>query len=94
MPKRPKDKNTGIVVKFYEDTSDMEISDFLNNLEISGVRASNLINRWAVEVPFWKEESFVKKLTNSELVEKVYTNSFRKKKTYETQTEEEADDNE
>ena len=80
MPKRIKDKNTGIVVKFYPNVIDQEILDLFNSLEISGVRASNLVNRWAVEVPFWKEESFAKKLSNNEMVEKVYTSSFKKKK--------------
>lgn len=79
MPKRIKDKNTGIVVKFYQNVIDQEILDLFNSLEISGSRASNLVNRWAVEVPFWKEESFAKKLSNNEMVEKVYTSSFKKK---------------
>ena len=49
-------------------------------LGISGVRVSNLVNRWAVEVPFWKEEIFTEKLQNSDLVERINEGFDKKRK--------------
>ena len=77
-------KNSNIVINFYPST-EKEILNFLSNLNISGVRVSNLFRRWAIDVPFWKESYFVEKLAESELVEKVYTLP-RSKKVYRDQT--------
>jgi hypothetical protein len=66
-------KNTNIVVKFYPST-DKEINKLLGSLNLTGVRVSNLIPRWAIDVPFWKESYFAEKLEQSELVEKIYRN--------------------
>ncbi len=73
-------KTTSIVVNFYPATQ-KEISDLLKSLNITGVVVSNLISRWSVEVPFWKENYYVDKLLESELVKKIYSNSFYKKQT-------------
>lgn len=72
MPKRPGDKYNTLLVRFYEDVADKEAHSMLAWLGISGTRVSSLIRRWAVEVPFWKEDEFVQKLYASELVECVH----------------------
>ena len=71
-------KNTNILVKFYPAT-DKEINRLLKSLSIMGTKVSNLIPRWAIDVPFWKENYYVEKLMSSELVEKVYRNPNSKK---------------
>ena len=80
MPKRIRDKNKSIFVKFYDETRDNEVGALLMKLGISGVRVSNLVNRWAVEVPFWKEEIFTEKLQNSDLVERINEGFDKKRK--------------
>lgn len=65
-------KYTNIVVKFYE-ASDDEINNYLYSLNLTGVRVSNLINRWAIEVPFWKESHYIGEFMKSPgLVESIY----------------------
>lgn len=69
---KKKTKLANIIVKFYP-CSDNDVKEYLNSLELEGTRVSNLINRWAVDVPFWKQNYFSKKfLENEILVEKVY----------------------
>lgn len=80
MPRRIKDKNKSIFVKFHKETTDQEINKLLSSMEVSGVRVSNLINRWAVEVPFWREQVYVEKLQESELVEIVHEGFEKKRK--------------
>lgn len=88
MPKRMKDKNKSIFVKFYEDINDKEINSLLISMGVSGNRVSNLINRWAIEVPFWREESFMTKFSENELVEKVHEGFERKSKSTQEETQE------
>lgn len=88
MPKRIKDKNKSIFVKFKDTTNDKQINEFLNSLGIYGTRVSNLINRWAIEIPFWKEGYFAEKMQESDLVMTVHDNFERKRKTTQSQTEE------
>lgn len=71
-------KNSNIVVNFY-CYSDKKISKFLKDLNLSGVRVSNIINRWAIDVPFWKEDYYAEKLLESTMVEKIYRNPKIKK---------------
>jgi hypothetical protein len=71
-------KNTTVLVNFHPAT-DKEINKLLNSLNITGIKVSNLIPRWALEVPFWKEKYYIEKLSDSELVEKVYSNPMSKK---------------
>ena len=78
MPKRIKDKNKSIFVKFYSSVNEEEIHSFLNSLKVTGTRVSSLINRWAIEVPFWKEDFFVKKFQENESVELVHESFDRK----------------
>lgn len=83
MPRRFKDRNKSIFVKFYDDVSDEEVGEMLSSVGVSGVRVSNLINRWAVEVPFWKEGFFVERFdAETELVEKVHESFDRKRTNY------------
>lgn len=91
MPKRIKDKNKSIFVKFYKETTDQEINNLLSSMDVSGVRVSNLVNRWAVEVPFWREQSYVEKLQENELVETVHE-GFEKKRRNITDQEEQIND--
>ena len=67
-------KYVNLVVKFYE-ASDDEINDYLYSLNLTGVRVSNIINMWAIEVPFWKESYYINELMQSpDLVEAIYLN--------------------
>jgi hypothetical protein len=88
MPKKIKDKNKSIFVKFYEDIDDKEINSLLVSMGVFGTRVSNLINRWAIEVPFWREESFMTKFSENELVEKVHEGFERKRKSLIEEAEE------
>lgn len=80
-------KNSSIIVNF--DCSEKKINKLLKDLGLSGVRVSTIISRWAVDVPFWKEDYYADKLLESDLVERVYLSP---KKYYET--EETSDGNE
>lgn len=80
-------KNTNIVVNFHSN-SDKEINKFLKSLNLTGVRVSNLFSRWAIDVPFWKENHFAQKLSESEIVEKIYRNPMGRR-TYENPIEKE-----
>jgi hypothetical protein len=71
--KNKNNKNSSIVVKFYPATT-KEIKKLLDSHNLFGVKVSNIINRWAIDVPFWKEEYYCNKLSESELVEKTYRN--------------------
>lgn len=72
-------RNNSLIVKFYPAT-DKEIFKLLRELNLTGTKISNLINRWSIDVPFWREKHFTEKLLESELVEKVHENlSFNKK---------------
>ena len=65
-------KNTSIIVKFIDCTDD-EIDESLKSINLSGVRVSNLINRWAIEVPFWKEQYYTEQLKKLDLIDAVHT---------------------
>lgn len=94
MPKRIKDKNKSIFVKFQENLSDKDVSKFLGSMGISGVRVSSLINRWAIEIPFWRENYFVEKISNSEMTVAIHENFDKKKKTIEIEENEEVQNDE
>jgi hypothetical protein len=51
------------------------------------VRVSTIINRWAVDVPFWKEDHYAEKFLESDLVERIYRTP--KIKRYQESIEEE-----
>lgn len=86
MPRRFKDRNKSVFVKFYDDVGDEEVGEFLSSLGVAGIRVSNLINRWAVEVPFWKEGFFVEKFdAETELVERIHDSFDRKRTNYGTE---------
>lgn len=74
MPKRFNDKQRSVFVKFYQDVPDEEIEKELMSMGISGSKVSTLINRWVLEVPFWKEEEYVDILWDNGLVEVIYEN--------------------
>ena len=82
MPKRFNDKQRSIFVKFQQYATNKEISAELKSMGISGSRISSLINRWVIEVPFWKEEEYSEALRNNDLVECVHEN-FDAKRRYE-----------
>lgn len=86
VPKRIKDKNNTILVKFYEGVADKEVHSMLAWMGISGTRVSTLIKRWAVEVPYWREEEYLDKFYASELVQAVH-DSFDKSEIAEGQEE-------
>lgn len=77
MPKRSKDKYNTILVKFYDDVGDKEARSLLSHMGVGGTRVSTLIKRWAVEVPYWRENEYLNKFYDSELVMAVH-DSFDK----------------
>lgn len=77
MPKRSKDKYNTILVKFYNDVGDKEARSLLAQMGVGGTRVSTLIKRWAVEVPYWRENEYLNKFYDSELVMAVH-DSFDK----------------
>lgn len=93
MPKKNAlNKNTSIIVRFVECT-DEEVDESLQELNLTGVRVSNLINRWAIEVPFWKESYYTEKLKQLDLVDFVHTSLSSSTKKYYGQNREEETQN-
>lgn len=88
MPTRSKDKNNTLLVRFYEDVADKEAHAMLAWLGVSGTKVSNLIRRWAVEVPYWREEEYLDKFYASELVEVVHDHFDKTKIVPESQNQE------
>lgn len=80
MPKRINDKNRSIFVRFREEATEREIRSELARLGMSGSRVSNLVNRWVLEVPFWKEEEYSAVLAGSDFVEAVHENFDRRRR--------------
>jgi hypothetical protein len=78
MPKRFNDKMrsvlVSVLVKFEHYVTYKEVMSELKSMGVSGFKVSTLINRWVVEVPFWKEKEFIDQLAENELVELVYEN--------------------
>lgn len=64
-------KTSTIIVTFYE-YSEKEINKFFKENEISGTRVSTIVNRWAVEVPYWKEQEFIDKFYENEIIKSVH----------------------
>lgn len=89
--KNTNNKYSNVVVKFYSSTT-KEIFDLLGSLNLTGVQVSSIINRWAIDVPFWKEDYYCKKLSESELVEEIYKNP--NKKTYYSENNKNEDNDE
>lgn len=65
-----KNKFLNVVINF--DCSEKKINKLLKSLSLSGVRVSGIINRWAVDVPFWKKDYYLEKLIESDLIEKIF----------------------
>lgn len=80
MPKRINDKHRSIFVKFHHDVMESEIRSELALMGISGSKVSSLVNRWVLEVPFWKEEEYMEKFYDNELVEAVHENFDRRRR--------------
>lgn len=90
MPKRIKDKNRSIFVKFVDDATAREINSLLDPLGAKAIRVSSLINRWVIEVPFWKAETCLDKMEESGLVDVVHDDfSRRRESQYEQEGQEE-----
>ncbi len=84
MPKKINDKKRSIFVKFYQDVSEEEIIKEIKKLGVYGVSVSNLLNRWVLEVPFWKEEKYRNLLLSNDIVEKVHESyNMRKQPSYQ-----------
>lgn len=73
-------KTSCLIVTFYTATEN-EINDFLNSYNVSGVRASSIIPRYAVEVSSWKEKEFIEEFSKNELVKSIhpYVEKFSRK---------------
>ena len=91
MPKRIKDKNRSLFVKFHEDVSENEVQSLLRKMGISGVTVSSLINRWAIEVAFWKEDFYADKLYQSDLVDVIHESFGHKRNNLVTEEQEDSD---
>lgn len=89
MPKRIKDKNRSIFVKFVQDATSKDINSLLDPLGAKAIRVSSLINRWVVEVPFWKAESCMDKMENSGLIETIHEDFSRRRGSQINQEEQE-----
>lgn len=94
MPKRFNDKQRSIFVKFNHEATDKQILSELKSMGISGSRVSNLVNRWVLEVPFWKEEEYSEKLAGNDLVEVVHENFDMRKRPQRAEEEYEEQENE
>lgn len=79
MPKRIKERNKSIFVKFYDDVTDQQACKLMASFGVTGTRVSTLLKRWAIEVPFWKEEFYCDKFLGSDLVETIHENFDRKR---------------
>lgn len=90
MPKRFKEKNKSIFIKFLPEITAKEVQSLLGSMGVSGTRVSTLINRWAIDIPFWKEEFFLDKFSKNDLVEFVHENYDRRRP---RSTESENEDN-
>lgn len=89
MPKRFNDRMRSIFVKFERGVTDKEINSELRSMGVSGSRVSTLINRWVVEVPFWKEQEYMERLAENELVETVHESGDSRRRTnYEEEVDE------
>jgi hypothetical protein len=91
MPKRIKDKNKSLFVKFHEEFAEKDVHSLLYKMGVSGVRVSSLINRWAVEVPFWKEDFYADKLIDSGMTEAIHESFDRKRKNLAPEEREDSD---
>lgn len=91
MPKRIKDKNKSIFVKFEEGVTGKEVHALFNELGVTGTRVSIFVNRWAIEVPFWKEDFYMSKFADNDLVETVHENFDKKRKNPRREENEEGD---
>lgn len=77
MPKRIRDKTNTVIVKFYDDVADKDVHSLLAWLGANGSKVSTLINRWAIDVLYWKEAEITEKLRKSELVEAIQSEPSR-----------------
>lgn len=64
-------KTASLIVTFYE-ASEKEINKFLKENDVFGVSVSSMFNRWSIEVPFWREQDFINKFSEHELVKSVH----------------------
>ena len=85
MPKRFNDRLRSVFVKFYDDVPDEEVDNDLRSMGVSGSRVSTLVNRWVLDVPFWREEEYVDKLWDNGLVEMVYENADTRRRSFDDQ---------
>jgi len=63
-------RHNTLLIKF-NITSDNYISSWFNGFNLEHFKCSSLIQRWAVEVPFWKEEEYIDKFFDSSIVESI-----------------------
>ena len=85
MPKRFNDRLRSVFVKLYDDVPDEEVDKDLRSMGVSGSRVSTLVNRWVLDVPFWREEEYVDKLWDNGLVEMVYENADTRRRSFDDQ---------
>lgn len=60
-----------IIVNCHRDVSESEMDDFSRENRVEVNRVSNLLNRYAIEVPAGREEEWLTKLSKSNLFQYV-----------------------
>lgn len=63
--------NNSTIFVVFEPVPDKDVKIFLSDHALFGTRVSSLINRYAVEVPFGKEDHFKTLLSESSIVKSV-----------------------
>jgi hypothetical protein len=86
-------KNVCVLLKFIE-CSDKDVQNSLGKINLEGTRVSNLINRWVVDVPFWKESYYRDQLSKIDIIEKIYPNSNQRPSSRDIENYEEVEENE
>lgn len=81
------------MLKFIE-CSDKDVQNSLSKINLEGIRVSNLINRWVVDVPFWKENYYRDQLSKINIIEKIYPNINQNRYSRDIENYEEVDENE
>ena len=61
-------KTNSLLIKFNID-SDNQIISWFRNFNLEFFKVSSLVQRWVVEVPFWKEEEYDESMSNRELID-------------------------
>lgn len=68
---KPLVSKSTLMVKFSSTCSESEIKSLIDSINGYGTRIGNLINRYAVDVPFGQEAKIIEQLRTSSIVDSV-----------------------